>query len=120
MQILILKLGIKDIFENTATLPLLARGGTSEGKLKVSNIIQKSGIIVDEKGKRANRMPPTASFDFLFVLGTTAWSATEIELVNKFGGEPREFVADRPFVFYIEDDTTGAKLFSGVVNNPEY
>jgi serine protease inhibitor len=44
-------------------LPLLARGGTSEGKLKVSNIIQKSGIIVDEKG-------------------TTAWSATEIELVK--------------------------------------
>jgi len=95
------KLGIKDIFENTATLPLLARGGPSEGKLKVSNIIQKSGIVVDEKG-------------------TTAWSATEIELVNKFGGEPREFVADRPFLFYIEDDTTGAKLFSGVVNNPEY
>lgn len=52
--------------------------------------------------------------------GTTAWSATEIELVNKFGGEPREFVADRPFLFYIEDDTTGAKLFTGRVNDPEF
>ena len=50
-------MGISEIFENTATFPLLARGGNSEGKLKVSNIIQKSGIIVDEKG-------------------TTAWSAT--------------------------------------------
>lgn len=50
-------MGITEIFKNSATLPLLARGGTSEGKLKVSNIIQKSGIIVDEKG-------------------TTAWSAT--------------------------------------------
>lgn len=53
-------------------------------------------------------------------LGTTAWSATEIELVNKFGGEPREFVVERPFLFYIEDDTTGAKLFTGRVNNPEF
>jgi len=95
------KLGIRDIFETTATFPLLARGGSSEGKLKVSNIIQKSGIIVDEKG-------------------TTAWSATEVELVNKFGGEPREYIVDRPFLFYIEDDTTGAKLFSGRVNNPEF
>lgn len=50
-------MGITDIFENTATFPLLARGGSSEGKLKVSNIVQKSGIVVDEKG-------------------TTAWSAT--------------------------------------------
>lgn len=46
-----LQLGITEIFENTATLPLLARGGTSEGKLKVSNIIQKSGIDVNEKGE---------------------------------------------------------------------
>lgn len=95
------QLGIADIFETNATFPLLARGGKTEGRLKVSNIIQKSGIVVDEKG-------------------TTAWSATEIELVNKFGGEPREFIVDRPFVFYIEDDTNGAKLFSGRVNNPEF
>ena len=44
----------------------------------------------------------------------------EIELVNKFGGEPKEFIADHPFVFYIEDDTTGAKLFAGRVTNPDY
>lgn len=50
-------MGITDIFENSATFPLLARGGSSEGKLKVSNIVQKSGIVVDEKG-------------------TVAWSAT--------------------------------------------
>lgn len=48
---LLFKLGIKEIFETTATFPLLARGGSSEGKLKVSNIIQKSGIIVDEVGE---------------------------------------------------------------------
>lgn len=94
-------MGITEIFENTATFPLLARGGSSEGKLKVSNIVQKSGIVVDEKG-------------------TVAWSATEIELVNKFGGAPQEFVADHPFLFYIEDDTTGAKLFAGRVSDPKF
>jgi serine protease inhibitor len=94
-------LGITEIFENTATFPLLARGGSSEGKLKVSNIIQKSGIVVDEKG-------------------TTAWSATEIELVNKFGGDPKEFIADHPFIFYVEDDVTGSKLFAGRVTDPHY
>lgn len=47
------QLGIRDIFETNATFPLLARGGKSEGKLKVSNIIQKSGIVVDEIGIKA-------------------------------------------------------------------
>jgi len=95
-------MGITEIFENSATFPLLARGGNSEGKLKVSNIIQKSGIVVDEKG-------------------TTAWSATEIELVNKFGDDkPREFIVDQPFLFYIEDDSTGAKLFAGRVSDPKF
>ncbi|CAO1331347.1 unnamed protein product [Diamesa serratosioi] len=101
MNSVIQKLGIRDIFTTNATLPLLARGGQSENKLMVSNIIQKSGIVVDEKG-------------------TIAFAATEIELVNKFGGEAREFICDRPFVFYIEDETTGAKLFAGRVNDPEY
>lgn len=96
----------------------MARGGSTEGKLKVSNIIQKSGIVVDEKGMKESNL---LKFYFtITVLGTTAWSATEIELINKFGGEPREFIVDHPFLFYIEDDTTGAKLFSGRVNNPEY
>lgn len=51
---------------------------------------------------------------------TFKFNFSEIELVNKFGGEPKEFIADHPFVFYIEDDITGAKLFSGRVSNPNY
>lgn len=31
-----------------------------------------------------------------------------------------EFVADHPFLFYIEDDVTGAKLFTGRVSDPKY
>lgn len=41
-------------------------------------------------------------------------------MIDKFGGDPREFNANHTFIFYIEDDHTGAKLFNGVVNNPEY
>ena len=40
-------------------------GGDSEGKLKVSNIIQKSGIIVDEKGTTA--YAATGMILFLFI-----------------------------------------------------
>lgn len=87
----------------------------------MSNIIQKSGIVVDEKGNKINMLTTIqVIINYLITPGTTAWSATEVELVNKFGGEPREYIVDRPFLFYIEDDTTGAKLFSGRVNNPEY
>jgi serine protease inhibitor len=68
-------MGITEIFENTATFPLLARGGTSEGKLKVSNIVQKSGIVVDEKG-------------------TVAWSAT-----GKLNFHPKGFVKLSIFPF---------------------
>ena len=48
----------------------------------------------------------------------TSISIVELQLVNKFGGEAVDFVADRPFVFYIEDETTGAKLFAGRVSDP--
>lgn len=45
----------------------------------------------------------------------------EIELVNKFGDDkPKEFIADHPFMFYIEDDITGAKLFAGRVTDPKF
>lgn len=115
-----LQIGITDIFENTATLPLIARGGTSEGKLKVSNIIQKSGIDVNEKGEFDIVLSYSQSKFNISSPGTTAWAATEIEIVNKFGGEPREFKADHPFLFYIEDETTGAKLFTGRVDDPAY
>lgn len=93
-------LGIRQIFSDEASLPLLSRGSGLEGRLKVSNIIQKSGLVVDEKG-------------------STAFAATEVGLVNKFGDDGiREFVANRPFVFMIEDERNSAILFSGKVVDP--
>lgn len=93
-------LGVREVFSDEASLPLLARGSGLEGRLKVSNIIQKAGLVVDEKG-------------------STAFAATEVSLVNKFGDDGvRDFVANRPFVFMIEDERNNAILFSGKVVDP--
>lgn len=93
-------LGINEVFSDEASLPLLARGSGLEGRLKVSNIIQKAGLLVDEKG-------------------STAFAATEVSLVNKFGDDGiKDFVANRPFVFMIEDERNSAILFSGKVVDP--
>lgn len=79
---------------------MLSRGPPANGHLRVSNIVQKAGLILDEEG-------------------STAYAATEIELVNKFGGDTtRDFIADRPFLFYIEDESVGTVLFAGKVTNP--
>lgn len=92
-------LGISDVFSNRASLPQLS-GGTSEA-LQVSKILQKAGIEVNEKG-------------------TLAFAATEIQLVNKFGidDNPIEFIAERPFLFYIKDEESDALLFVGKVQDP--
>lgn len=93
-------LGIREVFGDGASLPLLARGSGLEGRLKVSNIIQKAGLAIDEQG-------------------STAFAATEVSLVNKFGDDgERDFIADRPFVFMIEDERNSAILFSGKVVDP--
>lgn len=97
---LFVQLGIAEIFTSQASLPLLARGADAYDKLQVSKILQKTGISVNERG-------------------STAFTATEVLLVNKFGGDTtKEFIANRPFVFLIEDESTGTLLFAGKVSNP--
>ncbi|XP_058178451.1 uncharacterized protein LOC131294420 [Anopheles ziemanni] len=99
------KLGIRDIFNQNASLPLLAP--ITEGKnadrpgLEVSKILQKAGIEINEKG-------------------TLASAATEIQLVSKFGYDdlPIVFNVSRPFLFYIHDQETDTILFLGKVTNP--
>lgn len=92
-------LGIAEVFTNQASLPQLS-GGQNEA-LQVSKILQKAGIEVNEKG-------------------TLAFAATEIQLVNKFGidDNPIEFIAERPFLFYIKDEDSDALLFVGKVQDP--
>lgn len=76
------------------------RGQDSYGRLQVSQVLQKAGIEVSEKG-------------------STAYAATAVVISNKFGGDTSsDFIANRPFVFLIEDETTGTVLFAGKVCNP--
>ncbi|XP_039479694.1 serine protease inhibitor 27A [Drosophila santomea] len=94
-------LGVREIFEDSASLPGLTRGADVAGKVKVSNILQKAGINVNEKG-------------------TEAYAATVVEIENKFGGSTtiEEFNVNRPFVFFIEEESTGNILFAGKVHSP--
>ncbi|XP_054005650.1 uncharacterized protein LOC128890802 isoform X1 [Hylaeus anthracinus] len=91
------ELGIRDIFDDTATLTGIARTKKTSRHLKVSDILQKTGIEVNENG-------------------TTAYAATEVDLVNKMGEET--FYADHPFIFYIEDESTGTILYMGKMVDP--
>lgn len=94
------QLGIRQMFTNQASFPLMARGAAVQDRLQVSNVLQKTGIEVNEQG-------------------STAFAATQISLTNKFGGD-FEFIANHPFLFLIEDETTGTMIFTGKVQQPGY
>nr|XP_032522704.1 uncharacterized protein LOC116774155 [Danaus plexippus plexippus] len=96
------EMGIRQVFEDTASLPGISRGQNLNQRLKVSRVIQRSGIQVNE-------------------LGSIAYSATEVALENKFGGASEykaEVVANKPFLFFIQDETTKQLLFTGRVSDP--
>lgn len=90
-------LGLDSMFTSAASFPGIVRGETV--KLAVSSIIQKAGIEINEEG-------------------TTAFAATDVQVVNKFGDLQGVFNATHPFLFFIEDRKTGTILFSGKVENP--
>lgn len=93
-------IGIREIFSQNASLPLLARGKGARNEVRVSRVFQKAGININEQGSEA-------------------YAATEIQLVNKFGGDGTQiFTANRPFLFFIEDEDFGTLLFAGKVEDP--
>ncbi|XP_055905597.1 serine protease inhibitor 27A [Eupeodes corollae] len=96
----LMALGLNEIFSEEAALSGIARGSALDRKMRVTDIIQKAGIEVHEKG-------------------STAFSVTEVEIVNKFGGDNiEEFNANRPFIFLIVDEGTSTILFAGKVLDP--
>ncbi|KOC68055.1 Serine proteinase inhibitor A3K, partial [Habropoda laboriosa] len=97
LESILRELGIRDIFDDTATLTGIALSKRISKHLKVSDVVQKAGIEVNENG-------------------TTAYVATEIEIGNKI--EDETFHATRPFVFYIEDESTGTVIYVGKMMNP--
>ena len=52
--------------------------------------------------------------------GTTAAAVTELgmEATSAPGGEPREFIVDRPYLLTISQNETGWDLFQAVIRNP--
>ncbi|XP_055623414.1 uncharacterized protein LOC129766838 [Toxorhynchites rutilus septentrionalis] len=91
------ELGIVRIFQDNAELGGIARGGTQP--VKVSDIFQKTVIEVDEKG-------------------TVASSGGGSTLVFTIASEPEKFIANRPFMFLIQEESTGTLLFAGKVEDP--
>ncbi|XP_066906144.1 serine protease inhibitor 2 [Halyomorpha halys] len=90
------QVGINEIFSNKADLRNIAEGPRDP---VVSNVIQKAAIEVNE-------------------LGTIAAVVSAVELVNKFGMHTVIFNVSRPFLFFIEDETTNTVVFIGKVVNP--
>ena len=53
--------------------------------------------------------------------GTEAAAATIVEMIEtSAGGGPTLFRADRPFLYVIKENSTGAFIFMGKVGNPLY
>lgn len=92
-------LGINSIFSSDADFSNFIRGRSANMNQIVSSVLQKAAIDVNEEG-------------------SSAAAATELQLVNKINEGRREFHANRPFLFYIEDETTGNIIFAGQVSDP--
>ncbi|PAV78201.1 hypothetical protein WR25_25729 [Diploscapter pachys] len=98
------ELGLKEMLENIGLKDMFAESADfseiSAAQLKVSKVVHKAIIEVDEKG-------------------TTAAAATAVEMVNKslkmFFGNPIDFIADHPFLFALT--YKNHPLFIGVFNN---
>ena len=52
--------------------------------------------------------------------GTEAAAATIVEIRETSAGNPPVFKADRPFVYVIRENSTGAIVFMGITGKPEY
>ncbi|CAH1153432.1 unnamed protein product [Phaedon cochleariae] len=91
--------GLHQMFQNTASFTgIVEWNSTLLRQLVVSDIIQKCGIEVDEQG-------------------SVVYSATDVNIGNKFGEANDVFNATHPFLFFIEGPN-GTVLFIGKVENP--
>lgn len=85
------------MFTTPASLPQLHRGPSKE-RLHVSNVLQKIGIEISEKG-------------------STAYGGATPDLDKRIDAAI-EFKVDRPFLFFVIDESTGTLIFSGKVVRP--
>ncbi|HRE01121.1 MAG TPA: serpin family protein, partial [Ilumatobacteraceae bacterium] len=94
-------LGMPSAFDPSRA-DLSAMSQSDEAPLYISKVIHEANITVDEDGTEA------AAATAVLVVPTSAPLPTE----------PIPFVCDRPFLFAVRDDATGALLFTGRVADP--
>ena len=95
------QLGMKTAFSNQADFT----GMTKHSELKISEVVHKAFVEVNEKG-------------------TEAAAATAVIMRTKSASvrrsvPPKIFKADHPFIFIIKDNQTGSILFIGKLENPQ-
>jgi len=89
-------MGMESAFEpNSANFDVIAED------LYISQVLHKAKIEVDEEGTKAAAVT--------VIVGTDATAIQEPEYY--------EFIADRPFIYVLQDTKTGLILFLGRVNN---
>ena len=94
----LINLGLGIAFSDGADFSRITPGGG----IKISRVIHQTFIDVQEEG-------------------TEAAAATIVEMIEtSAGGGPVYFNVDRPFLYVIKENSTGAILFMGKVGKPEY
>jgi serpin B len=93
------RLGMIDAFSESADFS----GMTSAERLGVGEVIHAADFMVDERGTEAAAVT---------VVGVRTLGAKAVRHVVAFD-------ADRPFLFFLRDNRTGAVLFAGRVVKPE-
>ncbi|MEN8229306.1 MAG: serpin family protein [Bacteroidota bacterium] len=76
---------------------------TPSGDIYISRVIHQTFIDVQEEGTEA-----------------AAATIVEMSWTSAGGGSPIQFKADRPFLYVIKENSTGAILFIGKVGKPEH
>ena len=92
-------MGMQVAFSNRADF----RGISPSGDLKISDVIHKAFVEVNEKGTEA-----AAATAVVMVRGSSARPARP----------PLALRADRPFLYFVQDTSTGTILFMGRVGDP--
>jgi serpin B len=95
MKDMLIDMGMVDAFSNNADFS--GMDGTEE--LLIDNVIHQAFVEVDEKG-------------------TEAAAATAVMVISESVSDYKEFRANQPFIFIIQDRETGMILFMGEVEDP--
>ena len=96
---LIVATGMKRAFD-ASRADFSGMTGRAQAQLAISDVVHRAVIDVTEEG-------------------TEAAAATAVAMMAaSMPAKIEPFVVDRPFLFYITDETTGAILFQGRVSDP--